>query len=172
MAKAGQGDASAFAGLVHRHSAWAVGFVERLLGIRADAEDVVQQAFLRVWQNAEDWQPNAKFRTWFYQILYRLAVDQIRVRRRQPGFEELDEQAHAHPDDPASHWQQQRQGADIRAALMSLPERQRTALVLCHYQGLSQKEAAALLAVNEGALESLLSRARAGLRQRLTEYRR
>ena len=156
-------DAHAFARLVERHLGWALGFAERMLGERHEAEDVVQAAFLRVWQGAAQWQPRARFSTWFYRVLHNLCMDRFRARGAlrgpldeslpdgEPGGEEL-----------ASN---RERAARVRQALASLPVRQRAALVLCYYEERSQAEAAALLGVSEGALESLLSRGRAALKK-------
>ena len=167
MAAVARRDGRAFARLVERHFGWSLGFAERMLGSRHEAEDVAQAAFLRVWQGAERWEPKAKFSTWLYRVLHNLCMDQFRARRA--GSEALDEE----PQDPSPGSEEQVSGrqreARVRAALAALPERQRAALVLCYYEERSQAEAAALLGVSEGALESLLSRARATLRKWLVQ---
>jgi RNA polymerase sigma-70 factor (ECF subfamily) len=162
-------DARALEVLVTRHGGWAARFAERLTGNAATAEEVVQDAFLRLWNNAERWEGRARFTTWFYRVLHNLAVDRLRLRN--PQFEALDE---ALPDagaTPEQALEGERRDARVRAALGQLPERQRAALVLSHYEGLSQAEAAAVLQINEGALESLLSRARSRLRELLAAER-
>jgi RNA polymerase sigma-70 factor (ECF subfamily) len=163
MAAVARRDHAAFARLVRRHLGWAVGFAERMLGERHEAEDLVQTAFLRVWQGAAGWEPRARFSTWLYRVLYNLCMD--RFRARGTSTETLDD---ALPDEsPGSEARLEglQRAERVRAALAALPGRQRAALVLCYYEERSQAEAAALLGVSEGALESLLSRARAGLRK-------
>jgi RNA polymerase sigma-70 factor (ECF subfamily) len=166
MAAVGRQDARAYARLVERHLGWALRFVERRVGARADAEDLVQTAFLRVWQGAARWEPEAKFSTWFYRVLHNLCMDHFRARRAPS--EALDEDL----PDPGPTGEDRVAGAQrtarVRAALAALPERQRAAIVLCYYEERSQAEAARLLGVSEGALESLLSRARASLKQHMT----
>jgi RNA polymerase sigma-70 factor (ECF subfamily) len=162
MAEVARGDARAFRRLVDRHAAWGLGFVERMVGARADAEDLVQTAFLRVWQGAAKWEPAARFRTWFYRVLYNLCMDHFRTR--SPPSEDVEQ---ALPDGQPSGEERYAatQRADrVRAAIAALPVRQRAAIVLCYYQELSQAEAAAALGVSEGALESLLARGRAALK--------
>jgi RNA polymerase sigma-70 factor (ECF subfamily) len=163
MAAVARGDARAFRRLVERHAGWAVGFVERMVGARADAEDLVQTAFLRVWQGAAKWEPAARFRTWFYRVLHNLCMDHFRAHA--VASEEVDEELpDGRPDGEQTFATAQR--ADrVRAAIAALPARQRAAIVLCYYQELSQADAAATLGVSEGALESLLSRGRAALRK-------
>jgi len=165
MAAVARQDARAYARLVERHLGWSLRFVERLVGGRADAEDLVQTAFLRVWLGASRWEPNAKFSTWFYRVLYNLCMDHFRAHTAPT--EALDE---AIPDGGQSSEERlagSQRAARVRAALAALPERQRAAIVLCYYEERSQAEAAALLAVSEGALESLLSRGRAALKKHL-----
>jgi len=163
MAEVARGDAQAFRRLVDRHAGWGVGFVERMVGARADAEDLVQTAFLRVWQGAAAWEPAARFRTWFYRVLYNLCMDHFRANA--VPTEEVDEELpDGQPDGEATFAAAQR--ADrVRAAITALPARQRAAIVLCYYQELSQADAAATLRVSGGALESLLSRGRAALKK-------
>jgi RNA polymerase sigma-70 factor (ECF subfamily) len=172
MAAVGRRDGAAFARLVERHYGWALGFADRMLGGRHEAEDLVQTAFLRVWQGAARWEPNAKFSTWLYRVLHNLCVDQFRARRAGAS-EPLDgELAQALPDRATGsedHVLGLQRAARVRAALAELPARQRAALVLCYYEELSQAEAAQLLGVSEGALESLLSRGRAALRKWLRD---
>ena len=163
MAAVARRDSRAYARLVERHLAWALGFAERMLSSRHEAEDVVQTAFLRIWQGAGDWQAKAKFSTWLYRVLHNLCMDQFRARRRT-GEAPDEEPADEAPGQEERLASLQRE-ARVRAALAALPERQRAALVLCHYEERPQAEAAALLGVSEGALESLLSRARATLRK-------
>lgn len=167
MAAVARQDSRAFARLVERHLTWSLRFVERMIGEHRDAEDLVQTAFLRVWQGASRWEPKAKFSTWFYRVLHNLCMDHFR-RARTPA-EVLDD---ALPDGSPTSEERlagTQRGQRIRKALASLPERQRAAIVLCYYEERSQAEAAALIGVSEGALESLLSRARATLKKRLRE---
>lgn len=167
MAAVARGDAGAFARLVQRHLGWSLGYAERMLGARQEAEDVVQLAFLRVWQGAARWEPQAKFSTWLYRVLHNLCMDRFRARGARPDLdhEALDDNL---PDETPGN-EERLQGLQrderVRAALAALPERQRAAIVLCYYEERSQAQAAELLGVSEGALESLLSRARAGLRK-------
>lgn len=156
------GDVRALERLLDRHASWALNFAERMVGSRDDAHDIVQTAFVRVWKGATRWLPNARFRTWFYRVLYNLCMDHFRSRGQLT--EMLDESI---PDVQPSAEERllgRDRNAQVRAALDALPARQRAAIVLCYYEERSQAEAAALLGISEGALESLLSRGRATLR--------
>lgn len=172
MMAVGRRDHDAFARLVERHYGWALGFTDRMLGTRHEAEDVVQTAFLRVWRGAARWEPNAKFSTWLYRVLYNLCMDQLRARHAtasEPLEGELVEALADEALDSEERVSGLQRGACVRAALDRLPVRQRAALVLCYYEERSQAEAAALLGVSEGALESLLSRGRATLKKWLRD---
>lgn len=172
MMAIGRRDRHAFARLVERHYGWALGFADRMVGTRHEAEDLVQTAFLRVWQHAAQWEPTAKFSTWLYRVLYNLCMDQIRARRRTAS-DPLDGEMLESLTDDAPSGDERISGlereARTRAALDQLPARQKAAIVLCYYEERSQAEAAALLGVSEGALESLLSRGRATLRKWLRD---
>lgn len=172
MAAIGQGDQRAFARLVERHSRRATALAARITLNRSDAEEVVQEAFLRAWVKAPAWRPqagagDALFATWFRRVLVNLCID----RRRRPVGEELDRLPEMADDGPSAadlvaERQTQRR---VAAAVALLPERQRAALVLCHFEGVSNIEAAAILGVSVGAVESLLVRARRALKASLAD---
>ena len=162
-------DRDAFSALLGRHGTAIHAFVFRLTGNAADAEDLTQETFLRVWSRAGTWKPGrVKFTTWAYRIARNLCIDAWRTRQGSAADAEVDVEelaADATSDDAG----QTRRA--LEAALVALPERQRTALVLCHHQGWSNREAAQMLDVSVDALESLLSRARRSLRKTLAPYR-
>ena len=145
MMAVGRRDHHAFVRLVERHYGWALGFTDRMLGTRHEAEDLVQTAFLRVWQGAARWEPNARFSTWLYRVLHNLCMDQLRARRAKPSEplegEAVETLADETPDSEERVSGMQRE-ARVRAALDQLPARQRAALVLCYYEELSQAEEA------------------------------
>jgi RNA polymerase sigma-70 factor, ECF subfamily len=171
MLAVGKRDHYAFARLVERHYGWALGFTDRMLGTRHEAEDLVQTGFLRVWQGAERWEPNAKFTTWLYRVLYNLCMDQLRARPavREPLDSAVVKALADEAPDSEERVSGSQRDARVRAALAKLAPRQRAALLLCYYEERSQVEAAALLGVSEGALESLLSRGRATLKKWLRD---
>ena len=171
MRLSGAGDERAFAALVSRHLGRAGKIAQRVVGSRAEAEDMVQEAFLRVWMKSSDWQPEAsggaKFSTWFYRVLMNLCID--KTRRVKPAPLE----AAGDPVDPKpdgfDHVAANETAARVKTAVAGLPERQRAALALCHYEGMSNIEAAAILDLTVGAVESLLVRARRNLRESLAD---
>jgi RNA polymerase sigma-70 factor (ECF subfamily) len=166
LALVGAGDRQAYHVLVERHGRRVLAMARRMTGNLAEAEDVAQDAFLRVWQHAADWRDKgAKFTTWLYRVVMNLCLDR---RRRAPmaRLEAAGDPADERPTAEAAvaAWQRDRVVAD---ALATLPDRQRAALVLSYYEGLSNAAAAVVLAISVTALESLLVRARRSLRAEL-----
>lgn len=169
MAQVVQGDRDAFASLVRRHLDAIHAFNCRLTGNAEDAADLAQETFLRVWHRARTWQPGrVKFATWLHRIARNLCIDALRRRRET---EALDLATLAGGDAPDAAPEAERLQAALRRALAALPERQRTALMLCHHQGMSNRQAAEVLELGVDALESLLARARRALRVLLRDYR-
>jgi RNA polymerase sigma-70 factor (ECF subfamily) len=163
-----RGDVQAYRQLVERHLRGIHAFAYRMLGSRAEAEEVSQESFLRLWQEAGRFVARAKPSTWLYRVAPNLAIDRLRRRRERPdpdGIEQL-----AGTAGPAQSHDRRQLAAAVQRALAELPERQRAAIGLVHYQGLSNAEAAEVLGVGVRALESLLARARRQLREGLAEY--
>jgi RNA polymerase sigma-70 factor (ECF subfamily) len=167
--KAGAGDARAAETLVRRHLARMVALARRMLSDAAEAEDVAQEVFLRVWREAPRWKPGAaKFETWMHRVALNLCYDRLRRRREKP-----DADAGLHVADPAplasEAWLAQQRARKVQAALAELPERQRAAIALVHFQELSNIAAAEMLEVSVEALESLLARGRRALKAALAD---
>jgi RNA polymerase sigma-70 factor (ECF subfamily) len=138
------------------------GHAFRVLGDRAEAEDVVQEAMLRLWRIAPDWRiGEAKVTTWLYRVVANLCTDRLRLRRGT-GLDDIDE-----PADPAASVEDQLQQvarADaLQQALDTLPDRQRQAVVLRHIEGLANPEIAAILETGVEAVESLTARGKKAL---------
>jgi RNA polymerase sigma-70 factor (ECF subfamily) len=161
-----RGDGLAVRLLVARKLPRTLALAARLLGDRSEAEDVAQEAFLRVWKHAGRWQPGpAKFDSWLHLVTINLCRDRLRRRREVPTDQPPD-QADPAPGADGLLIERQRHRS-VAAAVAALPERQREAIVLVHYQDMSNIEAAAILDVSVEALESLLARGRRTLRQAL-----
>jgi len=172
MAAIGRGDQRAFARLVERHARRATALAGRITLNRSDAEEVVQEAFLRVWTKAPNWRPqegagDALFATWFHRVVVNLGID----RRRRPVAEDLEKAPEIADDAPsaADALGSKQTSARVTAAVAALPERQRAALALCHFEGMSNVDAAKILGLSVGAVESLLVRARRALKASLAD---
>ena len=165
MRRVAQGNEPAFRLLAGRYAARAIGLARRITGNDADADEVVQEAFLRVWTNAPRWRPIASFGTWFYRIVLNLCLN----RRRGPPLVAI-EQA-GDPPDPAANaaarMESDEAGRQVATAIQALPDRQRAAIVLTYHESFSNAEAATILGVSVSALEALLVRAKRTLREQL-----
>lgn len=157
-----KGDMASFARIVERNQTWAWRVAYRFTGNSDDASDIVQDAFLRLLNASGCYQPTAKFRTFFYQILSRLCLDW--AKKKQPLFFETVPEI---PDPRTSVtdkmiWRETTLA--VRAALDDLPPNQRLAIVLRYYEELNYKEIALALKTTTKAVERLLSRGRERLR--------
>jgi RNA polymerase sigma-70 factor (ECF subfamily) len=162
----GRGEPSATRTLVAAKLPRILGLASRMLRDRAEAEDVAQEALVRVWRNLGAWRPErARFDTWLHAIVLNLCRDRLR-RRRELTLERLPEPVDTTSSVEADLLEAER-GQRVARAIAALPERQREAILLVHYQDLSGAEAAAALEISVEALESLLARARRTLRDRL-----
>ena len=160
MLAVARGDLAAFERLVLRHqeSAWRTAY--RMLGCHQTAEDVAQEAFLRVFEAAKRYRPTAAFRTYLYRIVVRLCLDHLRKRRPLPTDNLLPADDWPSPEQGAAHAEQ---AQAVQEAIGRLPPKQRTAVVLRYYEGLSGREIAVAMETSLKAVERLLARARATL---------
>ncbi len=166
LARVGREEPAAVRALVARKLPRLLALATRMLGDRTEAEDVAQEAFVRIWKQAPRWREGeARFDTWLHRVAMNLCYDRLRGHREAPVDEIPDE-----PDPaplPDARLEARARDARVQAALAALPPRQREALVLNYYQELSNIEAAAVMGISVDALESLLARARRNLRAQL-----
>ena len=162
MERAAKGDGQAFRILAARHGGRALGLARRILGNEAMAEDIVQDAFLRVWINAPRWRPEAAFRTWLYRIVVNLCLN---ARRRTGDLPlEAAEQVIDHGPAPDEQLGLDERDGRLAVAIDALPPRQRAAIVLTYQEGLSNTQVAQVLDTSISSVETLLVRARRALR--------
>ncbi len=159
-----QGEAGAARILTARLLPRVLNHAARVLGNRTDAEDVAQEAMLRLWRAAGDWQAGgARVSTWLYRVTANLAIDRLRRAGRAVGLDDTDEPA----DEDALAADDRLIRADrmaaLDAALARLPERQRQAVVLRHIEGVSNPEIAEVLEISVEAVESLTARGKRAL---------
>ena len=142
-----------------------VAYATRMLGDPAEAEDVAQDAFVRLWRNLDKWQPEKPLIHWLQRVTHNLCIDRIRKRRT------LDIDAIPEPEDgqPSSLTLVHRSEIDqtVQTAILALPDRQRAAILFVHQEGHNNIETAELMDISVEAVESLLARGRRSLRQSL-----
>jgi RNA polymerase sigma-70 factor (ECF subfamily) len=181
MLKVKAGDESAFDYLVQKYRRPMIAFMYRMVHNSAAAEDLAQEVFLRVYRSRENYEPSAKFTTWLYRIATNLAVNHARdTRHERPentlSIDEQNEETGLSFDLPdgaltAEEGLVRRERLlAIRSRVQSLPERQRTAVIMHKYQQMDYRQIADVLKLSESATKSLLFRAYETLRTQLKEF--
>jgi RNA polymerase sigma-70 factor (ECF subfamily) len=168
LARVAAGEAEAFRGLVDRHLPTVLGVARRMLRDDAEAEDVAQEALLRLWRNAAGLEIGpGGVRPWLRRVVSNLCIDRVRARRNTTVVDAVPEES----EPPAQMRQlaERELGQRVDTALKALPERQRLALTLFHYEGMSQIEVGEAMGISDEAVESLLARARRTLKVSLKE---
>ena len=159
------GDPAAARALTIRLAPRVVAHASRMLGDRAEAEDVAQDALLRLWRIAPEWRPGeARVSTWLYRVVGNLATDRLRARKRRRA-DALDDAPEPADDAPGvvSVLMQADRMAALQTALDALPDRQRQAVVLRHIEGLANPEIAQIMEIGIEAVESLTARGKRAL---------
>jgi len=176
------GDDEAFTTLVGRYQSRVLGLAYRYIGDRGSAEDLAQEAFLRVYKARERYEPRAKFSTWLYRIVVNLCLNEIRWRKGRPTMSwavatetssnlNVDVTNKDEPE-PIETLQDAELAVTIRGIIGTLPENQRIAILLNKYEGLSYQEVADSMDLSVMAVKSLLTRARVSIKEKLTPYLR
>lgn len=179
MQRVRRGDRQAFRELVERHQRAVINSIYRAIGDSWEAEDLAQQVFVQVYRAAPRYKPTAKFTTWLFTIVHNLVVNEYRRRSRHakksldaltaPGAQGEPGMAFADKEtiDPAQVATRRELEQQIRAAVERLPAQQRSAVILCRYEGWAYEDIAATLKCSVGAVKSLLHRARVTLKEEL-----
>jgi RNA polymerase sigma-70 factor (ECF subfamily) len=179
MARVKTGDTEAFRELIEAHQHRIIGTVAKMLSDDSDAQDIAQQVFIRVWKSAPRYEPTAKFTTWLFKITRNLVFNEMRRRKRHPTFSldattEADDRPFQTADpgakSPDATLQDAEMQAAIQAAIDTLPETQRMAVILRRYEDISYEEIAEILDLSVPAVKSVLFRARTELRAKLRQY--
>jgi RNA polymerase sigma-70 factor (ECF subfamily) len=179
MARVAKGDEDAFEILVNRHQTSVLNLAYRFVGDRTQAKDLAQEVFIRVWQAAKTYKPEAKFKTWLYRIATNLCLNELKSARRKKwfSFNQSDEDGDLTFEDtladsapsPEDVLLEKERSRQISDALQSLPENQRMALILKRYDELSYQEIAQIIGCSVSAVESLLVRAKRALQEKLKD---
>jgi RNA polymerase sigma-70 factor (ECF subfamily) len=175
-------DPSAFAELVERYQHRLLGVLHHVCGNAAEAEDLAQEVFLRVYRSRKEYHPQAKFSTWLFTIANNLALNALRRRVRKPivqfdahdsgplGPRPAENLAYDKGPAPDRRLEHLELSATVQQALAQLNERQRLAVILNKFEDLSYQEIADIMKISTKAVKSLLSRARTQLRDLLKDY--
>ncbi len=168
LARIAADDESAFRQLVERHIDRAYGLAVRILNNGADAEDVVQDALLKVWTQRGRWEGGrAKFSTWLYRVVTNRCID-LRRRPRGEDVESVPEPIDERPD-AVTAMQRHEVGDMLEAAMQKLPDQQRVAVILSYHESMSNSEIAKVMETTVAAVELLLKRGRQRLKQLLRQ---
>jgi RNA polymerase sigma-70 factor (ECF subfamily) len=173
LARYAKGDNAAARELARRLLPRLMGVAQRMLSDVAEAEDVVQETMLRLWKIAPDWQEGeAQVSTWAYRVAMNLCTDRLRKRRfvSDTPLDAMPDPADA-SQDVEDRMQDDARARALHHAIADLPERQRAAMVLRHFEGLSNPEIAAIMDIGVEAVESLTSRGRRTLKKALADRR-
>ena len=179
MLRVKEGDHEAFRELIERHQRAVINVIHRAIGDAWEAEDLAQRVFIQIYRSAPRYKPTAKFTTWLFTITHNTILNEHR-RRARHAAQSLD--ALAQPDDsdaagvqvadtravdPSSEAAERELQERIQMAIQAMPEAQRTAVILCRFEGLPYEEIAEVLHCSVSAVKSLLHRARQTLKEQL-----
>lgn len=166
LAQTASGDRRAFGLLCRRHMPKVLALAERLCGRPAEADDVAQEAFLRVWNKAPNWRSegNARFSTWLYRVVVNLCFD-VKRRSREVALTDVEEPSFEPANDERIDAHRLR--LRLARAIDGLPDAQRTAVVLLYEQELTRTDAALVMGISQAAFDSLAARARQGIKKLL-----
>jgi RNA polymerase sigma-70 factor (ECF subfamily) len=182
MLRVKDGDQEAFRTLIERHQRAVINVIHRAIDDAWEAEDLAQRVFIQVFRSASRYKPTAKFTTWLFTITHNTILNEHR-RRARHATQSLD--AMAQPDDsdeagvqvadpragdPAREAAERELQERIQQAIERLPDAQRTAVILCRFEGLAYEEIAQVLGCSVSAVKSLLHRARQTLKEQLRGY--
>lgn len=171
--RAREGDYGAFEALFERYRTMAYRFAYQMVGRRDDAEDVVQEAFVRAYQNLHRYRDEAKFTTWLLRIVTNLCTDEARKHQRRTALEQqesagaLDWMTIGEIDDPVQNLEEDRRKVALRKAMGALPAHHRTMIVLRDIEEKEYPEIAKIVGCTVGGAKLRVLRARRALRERI-----
>jgi RNA polymerase sigma-70 factor (ECF subfamily) len=181
MLRVKDGEIDCFRELVQRHQRSVINTAFRITGNHQEAEDIAQEVFLRVYRFAPDYEPDAKFSTYLYRITFNLSLNQVRraktfLLRFFSGEQDFEGERTARKTDnrllgtPLTSLEKEEVKKGVRKAIRLLPKRQRAAIILSQYEGLSYQEISQVLNCSKKAVERLIHRAKSQLKRELTSF--
>ncbi len=174
MLRTKAGDDSAFSELMNRHYKGVLNYIYRFTNLRENSEDLAQEVFLRVYRSAQQYRPEAKFTTWLYKIATNVSLTHVKRKNKNVSLDEMNENAgeveysSAEISDDIIYRKEIKDV--IFNAMESLPEREKIAIMLCKYEGLSYEETANVLECTVGAVKAYVHRGRMKLIIKLKPY--
>jgi len=176
MLRTKAGDDSAYSELIRRHYKGVLNYVYRFTNLRENSEDLTQEVFLRVYRSAKQYKPEAKFTTWLYKIATNVSLTYVKKKNKDKNvsLDEMNENT-GEVEDPSVEisddiiYRNEMKNV-IFSAMESLPEREKVAIMLCKYEGLSYEETANVLECTVGAVKAYVHRGRMKLANKLKPY--
>ncbi len=174
MLKARAGDDGAFSELMRRHYRGVVNYIYRYTNLRESSEDLAQEVFLRIYRSRKNYKPEAKFSTWLYKIATNVSLTHVTKKNTGLSLDELNDEGREYGDrdiDIADDIIYRKEITEvIFHAMESLPEREKVAIMLCKYEGLSYEEVSEVLECTVGAVKAYVHRGRMKLIDKLKPY--
>ncbi len=171
MSQIAKGNSDAFQTVIDEHMLPVYHFAYSILRDASTAEDITQETCVKLWNHAKNWTPNGKIRSWLFRIAHNLCIDEIRKRKPHADIDVFADSIADDAHDATHNIHESQISKTIKDALFSLPVRQRTALMLVHYSDCSNREAADTMDISIDAIESLLSRGRKSLKEKLNNHK-
>lgn len=174
MLRTKAGDDSAFSELMNRHYKGVLNYIYRFTNLRENSEDLTQEVFLRVYRSASKYRPEAKFTTWLYKIATNVSLTHVKKKNPAVSLDEMNENTGEYEDSEVEIsddiiYRKEMKNMIIKA-METLPEREKVAIMLCKYEGLSYEETADVLECSVGAVKAYVHRGRMKLVKKLKPY--
>lgn len=171
MTQIASGNADAYRVVIDRHMLPVYHFAYSILKDVTTAEDITQETCVRLWKHAHSWNPSGKIRSWLFRIAHNLCIDEIRKRKPHMDIDVFADSIADQSFDTVRQIEETQMSQTVKQTLFQIPVRQRTAIMLVHYEEQSNREAAETMEISVDALESLLGRGRKSLKELLSNHK-
>lgn len=171
MLLVGKGDEGAFGELIDRHQQRVINIAYRYVGEQLESEDIAQEVFIKIYKARKSYKPTAKFTTWLHRITVNICLNSIRTKKHDPSIGIAEDDLLKSPKNkPHEELEASEMKAVVRAAVMSLQDNQRMAIILSKYEELSYNEISDIMDLSVEAVKSLIFRAKDALKEKLVRY--